>query len=75
MVNLLMAPQNKAVEIFKIKSERLGGDAQARHLSNLGFVVGAKIEIISENQGNLIVKVKDSKLAIGEEIAKSIYII
>ena len=47
---------------------------QDRHLTNLGFVEGAKISVVSESNGNLIVKVKDSKLAIGKDIAKKIMV-
>lgn len=47
---------------------------QDRHLTNLGFVEGAKVVVINETQGNLIVKVKDSRLAIGKDIARKIMV-
>ena len=47
---------------------------QDRHLCNLGFVKGAKIMIVNEVAGNLIVKVKDSKVAIDRGIAKKIIV-
>lgn len=74
MLNLLMAPKNEVLSILKLKENKMGGENQVRHLKNLGFVVGAKVEVVSEASGNLIVKVKDSKLAIGHDIAKNIYI-
>lgn len=74
MLNLLMAPKNEVLSILKLKEHKMGGENQVRHLKNLGFVEGAKIEIVSEASGNLIVKVKDSKLAIGHDIARNIYI-
>lgn len=48
---------------------------QNRHLTNMGFVEGAKISVVSESCGNLIVKVKDSKVAIGRDIAKKIIVV
>lgn len=74
MLNLLMAPKNEVLSILKLKENKMGGENQVRHLKNLGFVEGAKVEVVSEASGNLIVKVKDSKLAIGHDIAKNIYI-
>ena len=40
----------------------------------LGFVVGAIVTVISEIQGNLIVNVKDSRVAIGKDMASKILV-
>lgn len=42
------------------------------HLNDLGFVAGATISVISENGGNLIVSVKDSRIAIDQSLANRI---
>lgn len=43
-------------------------------LERLGFVVGAIVTVISEIQGNLIVNVKDSRVAIGKDMAGKILV-
>ena len=47
---------------------------ETRHLKNLGFVPGSKISIVNEDRGNLIVKVKDYKVAIDRDIARRILV-
>ena len=83
MMNLLMAPTNVELEIVKIKKGRNSNNSngecckenQNRHLANLGFVEGAKITVVTDGgNGNLIVKVKDSKVAIGRGLAKKIMV-
>ena len=44
------------------------------HLENLGFVTGGNVTIISTIGGNLIVNVKDSRVAISKEMAKKIMV-
>ncbi len=49
--------------------QRLGGKPEVRkHLENLGFVVGSEVCVISAIGGNLIVKVKDTRVAISQEM-------
>lgn len=61
----------KAGEINSIK--RIGGkDETKRFLNSLGFVEGSEITIVSENAGNLIVNVKDTRVAISREMANRI---
>lgn len=43
-----------------------------RHLEEMGFVKGAKITVVSENAGNLIVNLKGSRVAIGKDLAMKI---
>ncbi len=45
-----------------------------RHLQNLGFIVGEKIEVISENSSGLILIVKDSKIALNKGMANKIIV-
>ena len=50
---------------------RIGGsDEVRRHLENLGFVAGGEVTLISSLGGNVIVKVKESRVAISEEMAR-----
>ncbi len=53
----------------------IGGNPEVRtHLENLGFVVGGKVTIISTIGGNLIVNVKESRVAISREMAGKIMV-
>ena len=55
--------------------KKVGGKAEVRaHLENLGFVVGGSVTIISTVGGNLIVNVKDSRVAISREMAGKIMV-
>ena len=61
----------KAGELGKIK--RIGGREDTRRfLENLGFVTGAVVTVISEMGGNIIVSMKDSRIAIGKDMANKI---
>ena len=54
---------------------RVSGKAEQRqHLANLGFVVGAKITVVSQLAGNLILNVKDSRIAIDQGMARRIFV-
>ena len=55
--------------------KKVGGrDETRRFLENLGFVVGSAVTVITEIGGNLIVNVKDSRVAIGKDMANKIQI-
>jgi len=67
---LTMAQIGKENYIVKI-----GGKAETRQfLNNLGFVVGGAVIVISEISGNVIVNVKESRVAISHEMASKIMI-
>ena len=54
---------------------RVGGKEETRRfLENLGFVPGATVTVITTNGGNLIVNVKQSRVAISKEMAAKIMI-
>ena len=54
---------------------RIGGKEETkRFLENLGFVIGGNVEVISETSGNLIVNVKQSRVAIGKDMANKIMV-
>ncbi len=55
--------------------KKIGGSAEVkRHLENLGFVVGGSVKIISEISGNVIVNVKDARIAVSREMAQKIMV-
>ena len=54
---------------------KVGGSPEVRkHLENLGFVAGGTATVITSLNGNVIVKVKASRVAIDEEMARKIMI-
>ena len=55
--------------------KKIGGKAETRNfLEQLGFVVGGAVTVISDTGGNLIVNVKDSRIAIGKDMAAKIMV-
>ena len=55
--------------------KRVGGKEEVRKfLGNIGVVVGAAVTVISEIKGNMIVEVKDSRVAIGKDMANKIMV-
>ncbi len=55
--------------------KRVGGNPETRKfLENLGFVSGGSVTVISEISGNVIVNVKDSRVAVSKEMASKIMI-
>ena len=55
--------------------KRIGGTPEVKkHLENLGFVVGGTATVITSLNGNVIVKVKESRVAINDEMARRIMI-
>ena len=67
---LTMAASGEPLEIKKA-----GGKEETRKfLENLGFVTGGFVTIVSEIGGNMIVNVKDSRVAIGKDMANKIMV-
>ena len=55
--------------------KKIGGSPDVRqHLENLGFVIGASVTVITSLGGNVIVNVKESRVAISEEMARKIMV-
>lgn len=55
--------------------KKVGGNQEVRqHLEKLGFVPGASVTVVSEFSGNVIVKIKDSRIAISREMAGKIMV-
>lgn len=70
MMPLTMA---KAGEPLTIK--RISGKEETRKfLESLGFVVGGVITVVSDIQGSVIVNVKDSRVAIGKDMAMKVMV-
>lgn len=70
MMPLSMAQAGRMNQI-----KRIGGKEETKHfLESLGFVVGGYVTVISDISGNLIVNVKESRVAISKEMANKIMV-
>ena len=67
---LTMATMGEVNKIVKVG----GNEETRRFLENLGFVAGTEITVLSSIGGNLIVNVKDSRIAVNEDMARHIVI-
>ncbi len=70
MMPLSMVKEGEANIIRKV----VGKEDTRRFLENLGFVTGGTVTVISEMGGNIIVNVKDSRVAIGKDMANKIMV-
>ena len=67
---IAMAPINTSLKIIKI----LVDEKTKRHLENLGIIVNANILVLSKNDGNVIIKIKDGRLALDKDTALKIFV-
>lgn len=55
--------------------KKIGGSPEVKqHLENLGFVIGGSVKIVNTMGGNLIVNVKETRVAVSREMAQKIMI-
>lgn len=66
---LLFAPPNQILKITKISTN----DKLRHHLENLGIIIGQEIILLS-NSENVIIKIKDCRLAINKNLALQIQV-
>lgn len=67
---LTLAGVGEEVRIIKV-----GGNKETkRFLENLGFIVGEKVSVVSSIGGNVIVKIKESRIAINKDMANRIIV-
>ena len=70
-----MMPLNLANLDEEVMIRRIGGSQEVRqHLENLWFVVGGNVTVVTSLGGNIIVNVKESRVAISEEMARKIMV-
>ena len=67
---LTMAGTGREITVQKVN----GKDDARRFLANLGFVEGAKVTVITEMSGNVIVNIKDARVAISRAMASRIMV-
>lgn len=70
-----MMPLNLAPTGEEKIIKRIGGSPQVkRHLEDLGFVAGGSVTVVNELNGNVIVNVKETRVAISKEMALKIMV-
>ena len=70
MIPLSMAKTGETVTIRRIT----GKDEIRRHLAELGFVVDTDVTVVHEITGNLILQVKDSRVALDRGLANRMFV-
>lgn len=75
MVKCIMIPINLANAGEPQVIKKIGGNPEVKkHLENLGFTVGGEVSIVTSLGNNLIIKVKESRVAVSAELAKKIMV-
>ncbi len=69
-MSLAFAPYGKEVQVTKINAD----DRTRKHLNDLGIAVGGHVTSISESRGDVILKVKDGRLALNRALAMKIMV-
>ena len=70
-----MMPLSLADPDQELVIRKVGGSPEVKkHLENLGFVVGGTVRVIASMNGNVIVKVKEARVAINDDMARRIMI-
>ena len=67
---LTMAPSGKINTVKRIN----GKDETKRFLESLGFAEGGQVQVITKSGGNLIVNVKDTRIALSQSMANQILV-
>lgn len=70
MMPLSMLSEGEPVQVKKVG----GKDETRKFLENLGFVPGSVVTVVSQIGGNIIVNVRDSRVAIGKDMANKILV-
>ncbi|MCD8212007.1 MAG: ferrous iron transport protein A [Oscillospiraceae bacterium] len=70
MLPLAMANVGDTITVSKIN----GKDEVRQHLAELGFVIGADVYVVNKIGGNLILQIKDSRVAVDQSVATRIMV-
>ncbi len=70
MIPLVMVNAGEEAKIARVS----GRPEMKKHLEDLGFVPDTVVSVVQANAGNMIVKIRDSRLAITKEMAQKIMV-
>lgn len=71
MLPLSLASSGTDLAVVSIR----GDDRQRTFLESLGFVPGSNIRVVSSVSGNLIIEVRDTRIALGRELAVKVMVL
>lgn len=67
---LIIAPVGIEVTLVRCTLE----PALKRHLEDLGLLSGVKVKVIKENEGDVIIQIKESRIALNKQLASQIFV-
>ena len=67
---LIIAPIGKEMTVVHCRLET----SVRKHLENLGLLAGAKVSLIKENDGDVIVQIKEARIALNKQLASRILV-
>ncbi len=67
---IFAAPVGVDLKVTKV----LADEKTKRHLENLGILTGSSVMLVSQSNGNIIVKIKDGRIAINKQLAMKILV-
>ena len=67
---IVLAPKDVELRVIKV----LLDEKTKKHLESLGITINSKITVISSNNGNVIIKVKDGRLPLNRDVASKILV-
>jgi len=67
---LSLAPKDVAVTVSRVSAD----ETVRHHLENLGILPESQLTVLSENDGDVILKVKDGRLALNKQLAMKIFV-
>lgn len=67
---LTVAPLGREVKIIKVLAE----EKTKRHLANMGLLAGEQVTVLSSGGGNVILKVKEGRVALDKDLAVKIFV-
>ena len=67
---LAMMEPGRTVRVVRVS----GRPDQKKHLEDLGFVPDTEVSVIQSNSGNMIIKIRDSRLALTKEMAQKVIV-
>lgn len=67
---IILAPLNQELTIKKVMLD----DKTKKHLESMGITINSKLKVLSSTNGNIIIAIKDFRLALDAGIAKKIFV-
>lgn len=67
---LVIAPIGKSFKVTKCSLD----EKTSKHLQNLGLLPGAEVVVVKENNGDVIIQIKESRIALNKMLARKIFV-